>query len=210
MTAYLASTDHVTRGLRKLLGQFQDKPKLRALLATYLKQIQALEDHANATMATLTIGTGVGITLDRIGRIVGRGRNGLSDADYVFALRAQIRINRSSGTLQDFIDVLTVALHASQLFTVVAVDTGPGSVEVTVLGQLALTQVLPMWQNVSAARAGGIRLEFIFSVQTVANTFCCAPTMVGPTQFGPSSATQGFGWDSGAATGGHLAGEFSI
>lgn len=208
---YAPVTDHISRGLAKLLAQFNG-PKQRAMAAVYLRQVQALEDFANLAGASLSLSGGFGITLDRIGKIVGRGRNGLSDTDYLVALRAQIRINRSQGTVQDMIDVMTLSLadpvHAHPAFSIAVKEIANTAMQVTILTALIDSQVAVLFQNAKATKMGGVRLEFIFSEWLPSATFAFAPTLTASNAHGAKSTTKGFSW-AAAPTGGHLAGEFA-
>lgn len=202
------STDHLTRGLRKMLGQFQDSARMRALLASYLRQIQKLEDFARDVALVMSINTGVGVGLDRIGKLVGRGRGGLADDDYRYALRAQIRINRSSGVTEDFIDVLMLSVDRNPLFSVDAHDTGPATAEAVMHGAVPTNVVGVLWTSVRQVKEAGVRLEFVFSEYSDGFTFCFAPSIVDSAAHGPERPNQGFGWGGDATLGGHLAGVF--
>lgn len=207
--ALLASSDHVARGLNKLLSQFADKPKVRAVLATYLRQLQVAEDLARDTVAVLSINSGTGIVLDRIGVIIGRGRRGLADDDYRFALRAQIRINRSCGIQEDFIAVLMLSVNNDPAYTVECRDAGPACAEVILHGPAPATVIQVLWESVRQVKMCGVRLEFVVSTYDDNNTFACAPAPVGASSRGPSSATKGFGWSGDATLGGHFAMEYA-
>lgn len=207
--AFTHSPDHLTRALQKLLGQFQGSAKLRALLATYLRQIQMVEDFARDVVLVISINTGFGITLDRIGKLVGRGRSGLADGDYRYALRAQIRANRSSGVTEDFIDVLMLSVDLDPLYSVEARDTGPATAEVIMHGALPPGVITVLWTSIRQVKEAGVRLEFIYSLYATDATFRCAPTLTDPTAHGAKSTTQGFGWAADPSLGGALAGEFA-
>ena len=108
---------HVERGTDKLLSVLR-KPRVEALLASRLRMWQRIENAAWEVAFALNIDSGFGIILDRIGKIVGRGRNGLSDAAYKIGLLAQIRINRSNGNPIDFSDVASLIGIDVSLFNI--------------------------------------------------------------------------------------------
>lgn len=203
-----ASSDHVARGLQKVLSQWGNSPKIRALLASYIKPIQAAETFASEVLSVLSINAGSGIVLDRIGVIVGRGRNGLADDDYRYALRAQVRINRSCGKVEDFIEVLSLSLNNDPAYSVACKDAGIAAGQVTLHGAAPATVIQVLWQSARAVKMAGVRLHFVFSVYDGDSTFAFAPTPVGAS-VRETSETKGFGWSGDASLGGHFAGEFA-
>ena len=109
MVNYEINSTHVERGIDKLLTRYQ-QPRNEALLASRLRMWQRIENVAwEAAFVVLSIENGFGVILDRIGKIVGRGRKNLSDADYKIGLYTKIRINRSNGNPQDFDEVASLA-----------------------------------------------------------------------------------------------------
>lgn len=154
--APLRSRDHVARALRKYTEQFRDKPILAALLRAFVVHVQKIEDAALEVLDAR--GAPVGVALDRVGEIVGRGRNGLDDADYLRAILAQILANRSSGQADTLLHIFelvtppgtTVDFVEPGFATIVLVTHGPFPFETT-------RQILTM------AKGGGVRLWITFS-----------------------------------------------
>lgn len=97
----LRRLDHVeiaqTRQLEKL-----KKPKLQALLDSRIKGLQLIEDDAWRVLETRNLEDGFGIILDMLGGLVGRGRAGESDADYLVSIQIQIIQNNASGVFPDY------------------------------------------------------------------------------------------------------------
>lgn len=147
------NTTHIARGLEKLLGQFQDKPVLRALLTSYLRRTQRLESMAWSVSDELNIDAGTGWILDAIGRIIGRGRSTYAtDAVYRVALRAQIAINRSRGRVRDIVEVGRLSFG-----TVTVRDYPPASYTATLAEQIDAASAVPFLENMSAVRPLGVR-----------------------------------------------------
>lgn len=147
------NTTHIERGLEKLIGQFQDKPVLKALLTSYLRRTQRVEDMAWDVAYQLNIDAGTGWILDAIGRLVGRGRSTYaSDAVYRIALRAQIAINRSRGRVRDIVEVGRLSFG-----TVVVKDYPPASYTATLQEQIDADSAVPFLENMSAVRPLGVR-----------------------------------------------------
>mgnify|MGYP000467526588 CR=1 FL=1 len=207
--AITTSTNHVERALNKLLSQFGNSPKIRALLATYIAPIQAAELWLADTIAVVSINAGIGIVLDRIGAIVGRGRKGLADDDYRYALRAQIRINRSCGKAEDFIAVLKLSLNNDPAFSVECADAGIAAGQVSLHGAVPATVILVLWESLRRVKMAGVRLHFVYSLFADDETFTCASTWGDPSARGAADVDRGCGWTADATRGGHLAGEFS-
>lgn len=205
--AFASSTDHVKRALAKLLSQFGNSPKIRALLATYVRQLQAVEQLVADMLLVSSINSGVGIYLDRIGVIVGRGRKGLLDDDYRYALRAQIRINRSCGKVADFIAVLMLSVNNDPAFVIECHDAGPACALVVLHGPAPATVIQVLWESARRVKMAGVRLEFVLSLHDDDHTFACAPAPVLSTERGPTDHNKGFAWTDGS--GGYFPVEFA-
>lgn len=149
------STDHARRGLAKFLEQFKDKAKLNAFARSYLDRIQEAEDALWEILTIRGIDASSGIGLDMIGNLVKRKRLGLEDDDYKIALKAQIRINRSSGTPEDLITVTGLSVPAGQDFSYD--ESYPAGVVIEILEEAAFN-VNMLLDNLIRTKAGGIRL----------------------------------------------------
>lgn len=148
-------TDHADQGVAKFLEQFKDKAALEAWARSYLNRIQELEDAIGEVILIRGIDDSEGVGLNAIGKIVGRPRLALIDADYRIALRAQIRINRSSGTPEDLLDVTGLSIPAGQDFTLD--EAYPATVIIEVLGQ-SVFNLLVLLDNLIRTKAGGVKL----------------------------------------------------
>lgn len=147
------STDHIERGLEKRLGQDRDDDVLEALLTSYLRRTQRVEDMAWDVASKLNIASGTGWILDAIGRIVGRGRAAYaSDAVYRIALYAQIAINRSRGRVADIVEVGRLSYG-----TVTVRDYPPASYTATLAEAIDGPSSVPFLENMSAVRPLGVR-----------------------------------------------------
>lgn len=199
------SKDHLERGLPRLLEQFKEKGKLTALLTSYLKQIQFLEDCVWEVVFARTIETATGILLDHIGAIVGRKRFGLNDVDYRIAIRAQIRINRSSGRPEDVIAVANLSVPIG--YTVEYNEFYPASIQVDIIEIVTFT-VRVLIDNLRAAKAGGVRLNVVYTYAEPSETFTLASGVDvdgNPIVAYETSALLGFGSTTDATLGGKLA-----
>lgn len=92
-------TDHEARGVALLIERYR-KPRISALLASWLHEVQELED---VLMDLLE--HGLERQLDVQGRLVGQPREGRDDATYLMWIRARVLVNRSSGKTTQLIAV---------------------------------------------------------------------------------------------------------
>ncbi len=190
------STDHVERGLAKLLGQFR-KPVIEAFVTVLMRQHQKREDMTREVAEHLNIESGFGIILDRIGKLVGRGRGDAygpcvhpaacaSCAAFRIAIRCQIRINRSRGTVQDFLDVAALSGVLGE-FTLTM--TPPAAMLITWLGGQAVSgdedYYVRVLENLRQLPALGVRVDLIYSPHATADALLS-------------------GWSQNAAVGGTL------
>lgn len=155
MTVPTHSTDHVARGKQRLLGQFR-KPKIEALLASYLEQVQDLEDAAYELLIYRYLPDAEGEQLTVLGRLVGQPRTSSDDTEYRAALAARIAINRSSGAPEDIIKVARAMLSVTgEAFEYG--DEYPGQVRVTVTDPI-VNDPFYLVRFLDEARAAGVRL----------------------------------------------------
>jgi hypothetical protein len=149
------SPDHADRGVAKFLEQFKNDPGLDAVTRSYLNRVQELENAIWEVILIRGIDLSEGVGLDVIGRVVGRARLGLIDSDYRIALRAQIRINRSSGTPEDLIAVAVLSMPAGFTFSY---DEFPTATIVVHVNEQVGFNIQVLFDNLNRTRAGGVRL----------------------------------------------------
>lgn len=95
--------DYEAIAVARLTGQFQNSPKLKALMAAIVAPLAALESEADEQIANRWIDTAVGKQLDGCGYIVGEARQGRGDDAYRTAIRFRVFVNISKGTPTDLI-----------------------------------------------------------------------------------------------------------
>lgn len=192
----LLITDHSEQGVSKFLEQFKDKDFIANLARSYLNRIQELEYAIWEVILIRGVEASEGVNLDALGVVVGRPRLGLVDVDYRVALRAQIRINRSSGTPEDMIAVTGLSITPGQLFTFQ--EAYPATDVIEVLGT-SVFDLLVLLDNLIRAKAGGVRLLLQYSLNPVGASFTFSDddtTM--------SSVQLGFGDDTDPSVGGYF------
>lgn len=99
-------TDIVETALGRLLQQFEGSVNFRSLVASYLEQVQSLEDAAWPLLGERSIDNATGHRLDGIGQIFGVTRGGRNDTDYRLALKVEIAILLSNGTEAALLDII--------------------------------------------------------------------------------------------------------
>jgi hypothetical protein len=169
-----------------LLGQFKGKPRIEALLEIIGAQIDELDAALVDLALDRTIETAIGTQLLQLAKIVKVSPGNSSQEELRARIRAEIRLNRGSGTVSDILDVLTLVLTpgAPIEFTPAypagfVVDVGPTAVS-GILTDL-----------VKRARLGGVRGQLVYAASDLGNTFTLAS---GDTPE-PSTA-QGWGADT--------------
>lgn len=99
-------TDHLRDGLSVLISEYKDSPRLQAWIGAFLKQMQAIESDVIAMQTLVSIEDSEGAQLDKLGGILGEGREGRSDTGYRRGLRTRILVNKSSGKLEELIEII--------------------------------------------------------------------------------------------------------
>jgi hypothetical protein len=97
-------TDTIELGQSRALETLK-KPLLQALLASRLRGLQMAEDALWEVVDYRNLDDGFGVILDSLGRIVGRGRDGQSDADFKISIQIQIIQNRASGVTSEYLAI---------------------------------------------------------------------------------------------------------
>ena len=190
--------DHCADGLALLLAQFQDKPRLAAVLCAFLGSVQETEDAAWQLLTERDLDSAVGAQLDMLGRLVGEAREGRADSEYRPFVRARILINRSNGLAEEVLTILrvvtggTVELHLREHY--------PAAFTVEVVGPIPFTPAT-LLRLLREAKAAGVRVLLEYSLLPEEETFAFA---VGSTV--ELDAARGFGSTLDPAIGGGLAG----
>lgn len=103
--------DHADQASARLAFQFQQKPRIEALVRILTGEVQALEDALHGLIAGRTLQQATGSTLARWGAALGRprpasGSAATNDEAYRALLFAQALAHSSSGTSEDVLSLL--------------------------------------------------------------------------------------------------------
>jgi hypothetical protein len=156
-------TSHCAAGLALLIAQYQDSPRLQALICSYLDQVQAAETGTVAVYERgLDLDTAVGAQLDIIGRLVRESRDGRADLEYRRALAVRVLVNRSQGRHEDLIAIVRLfeALDDEPGAVVRVQSVQPAAVEVR-LDSTPVNGPRAVDKRLRRAKAAGVRLTTI-------------------------------------------------
>lgn len=152
---------HFGQAIVKLVPPLWGKPVVAALLASYVKRVQELEDDAWEVLEAFDVRTCDATRLAILGRIVGQSNLGWDTETYRAVIKARIAANRSHGREQDLVTVILLATGISGTIGVEAVGfanlmiTLPGAVSDE--GLVALRFLLPK------TRAAGVGMQLLLS-----------------------------------------------
>lgn len=195
--------DHAENAQTLLISQYQEKPRIAALLKAFVDKVQELEDTTFAMDDARRIDAAEGWWIDAIGNVVGQPRYGTADADYRKLIRARIAANRSNGTGSDINDVVRALYTISEMTFQV---TEPPSYEAEMhvnLDNNSFVAFTPeiVFRFLMSAKAAAVRLLMFFQLVPTSNCFAFSATP------GVSTVDANKGFSNVAlATGGRLRG----
>src|SRR5690606_41555062 len=95
--------DYETLAVSRLTGQFQDSPKLKAIVEAIVSGFTEIENTLDAMKAERWVNTAIGKQLDGAGYIVGVDRKGRDDESYRTAVRCRSLVSESRRTRLDLL-----------------------------------------------------------------------------------------------------------
>lgn len=106
---------HVDEGQALITSHYAKLVVVPGIIKALMLRFQQIEDAYwsllnGFQLASHPMGGGPWSILDQIGAIVGIARNGLTDVDYLAAIRLKIRINRSRGLAEDIIQIAALVV----------------------------------------------------------------------------------------------------
>jgi hypothetical protein len=140
----------------RLIEQFKGLPNLDAFIKAYGNQLNDVEEFFGQLLTMLPLQGAVGAQLDRLGKALGQGRNGLSDENYQAILQARVIEYQSNGTLEDLIQILLAMGGAAK---VQALEVFPAGVQIAAVGGSANPQ--DMTSAIIQAKGAGVRLTLL-------------------------------------------------
>jgi hypothetical protein len=165
--------DHVSRAVARLIERYR-QPRTSALLASWVAELQAVEDAYWQLYTERHLATASGATLDLLGDIVGQPRDGRDDATYRLWISARVLVQRSSGTTEQ---IIAIADKLAGGNTVVLREYYPASF-VLDMGALDSHTGLQIAQLIVPAKAAGVRFMATWSNVAWPAVFTFAPADV--------------------------------
>jgi len=138
------------------------QPLFQALLATYLTEVQTLENAYWDLYIGTMLPAAAGDALDMLGGLVGEPRQGRTDAEYRLWITARTRLLQSNGTPPDLLALARAVLPAA--VTTRLLEFYPGTITVELIGPVDLKTAGQLGAMYKQAKAAGVRIETISSV----------------------------------------------
>lgn len=147
--------DWAARLKSRLYAQFQFDPVLNLFISNVVApQVQDLEDAQQSLLTITSIDDSEGINLQVIGRRVGQLWKGESDPDYRLLLRARVKANNSSSTVEDIYSVF-VALFGLSITMKYTIDP-PAGFELLILVPITAAQASIAAGFLTDSKAAGV------------------------------------------------------
>lgn len=165
-------TDYATRGPAKLIERYR-KPKISALLASWLSELQAAENALWQLYVERVVAVATGHALDVLGTIVGQPREGRVDDVYRVWIGARILVSRSSGKVKELIPIVKKLLDGVR---VKHEEYYPASFMLRVLTRIDPVTGDQIAKLLRLAKAAGVQMQFVWTGSD--DTFTFAPGSV--------------------------------
>lgn len=153
-------TDHVEQSKDRLREQYKNKPQILSLIEVWVGQIQELEEILYDLSTSRSIANGIGQQLDLLGELLGKAREGRSDADYKIVLLAKVAQNISRGTPEDVIGVFKILTNS---LSVQLSDGYNGEVYLLADHALSQTEVNTILREMDSVVSAGVRINAVGS-----------------------------------------------
>lgn len=162
--------DHADQAVRRLAYQYR-KPKIEALVRSFMGPVQVLEDVAWDMLTLRFVDTAEGAQLDLLGKIVGQPRLGFDDDGYRRLIRARVTANRSDGVIEDLITIATLVVDDVDA-DIEMEPQYPGTIVVRI-GGVAVTDAVAeiAISLLRRGASGGVRILFEYSASVPGGTF---------------------------------------
>lgn len=184
----MTPTDHVGRGLSRLIEKFKRQPNVVGLVTALLQEVQELSDAIYLAYVNRQLDNAFGVGLDQWGKVLKLARGGAGDDAYRVRLRVQLLILKGSGTAPELIKIFQMLAPPPR--TVTWIPRYPAGQEILISGDPS-----PDGEDLSSilrsARAAGIGSQLRWSGALLTQTFTTqgggglgATTLVSPAGTG--------------------------
>lgn len=160
--------DHIAEGQALPIYDLR-KTKLQALLASYLEQVQDVEDAFWSLYFGLMIDDAEGDALDMLGALVGEARQGRTDDVYRVWILARARVHRSNGKPEELIAIMRLVCDST--IEIALFEWFPATIQIRLTGAVDATLAAQVAGLMQEAKAQGIALEMYYGSVPIAGTF---------------------------------------
>lgn len=154
-------SDHADQAVDLFIEQFTDKPRLDALMLSYLGPVQELEGVLWDILASRVLDDATGEQLIVLGRIVGQSPIGTTANEYRLYIRTRILINKSRGRPDD---VIAVALLAFNGVALEYTEDYPASFRVEALAPMTGLDPVTVASLLRLAKAAGTGMHLHYPI----------------------------------------------
>lgn len=157
-----------------LTDQFKRTVMLK-IAAVMGRQVQDLENTIFAVLNGRGLESAIGAQLDGLGALVGEARVGRTDSVYRIWIGARIRLNLSSGTPNQILELVRI-LIAVGAGNPILTEYPPAHFTVETVGALTNDEATQIAAIAFAAVPAGVGADFIYSNQDNSGSFLFADT----------------------------------
>lgn len=197
--------DHCDRATARLIWQYRDSARLKAMICALVSPMQSLEDELVKLMLVRDLDNAYGQHLDNWGELVSEPRGGLTDTWYRKLIKARMVADQSNGLASDLIAVARKVIDSARTLELSDVRdlTASGAMEAMLAIGGDAEPGLPynrLFDILNDAKPSGMQLTLDYSTSDDDDTFT-----LGPDGASIIDASKGLSNDA-QNTGGHFAG----
>jgi hypothetical protein len=170
MTGLTHDPEHSARGVARLIDRYA-KPRNKALLASWLGELQQAEDALWQLLVERSLASAEGDQLDVLGAIVGQPREGRDDESYRLWISARTMVLRSSGTTTEMLAIARTLIAETD--TVRLEEYFPAAFLMRFSGSFTLTLGYQIAYMLHQAKAAGVLFQATWPLS--ATSFHFAP-----------------------------------
>lgn len=145
---------------RRLAEFLKAKPRLLGLVAGLNAAANTLDGVLADLALTRVLSTATGVWLDALGAIVGQPREGRDDATYRLWIAARVKLNRSSGTVEQILGVFGPITSGYDLKLT---PRAPAAFEFEILGEISASDAAAFARMLREARAAGVGGQLVWA-----------------------------------------------
>lgn len=150
---------HVDNAKGRLIRQYRQGSNVEDICGALVGPLQTSEDDLFGLYSMLDIDTMTGVNLDRIGAIIGQERGGYNDENYRTFLKARVKINNSTGTIDEIVELWNLFNPGE---TIEVREQFPAQIELLTTAERPSTDIENAIYNLMyESKQAGVRLVWI-------------------------------------------------